>query len=136
MGAAAGALGEDNFRDIKKWINASDVMDFFADKLDGGFVWNEGDVDAFCWGDFFALRFGAWAGFFKAAVATTTALAAVIASVALARIALVAVVAAATVVAATWSKIAFLGFAKFLFRVSGFGARPCWTECKLVEKAF
>ena len=111
-------------------------MDFFADELDGGFVWEKGDVDAFGWWDFFATWFGVRAGFFKATIAATTALATVIASVALASIALVAVVAAATVISVTRGKIAFLGFAEFLFRASGFSARPCWTECKLVEKAF
>ena len=139
MGAAASALGENDFRDIEEWIDACDVMDFFTDELNGGFFWNEGDVDSFCGDDFFANGFVAWCSFIKTAtvVATCpTALATVIATVALASIALVAVVTAATVVSVTRCKIAFLGFAEFLFRVCGFGARPCWTECKLVEKAF
>ena len=95
MGAAAGALGEDNFCDIEERVNAGDVMDFFADKLDRGFVRNEGDVDAFCGSDFFTAGLGARATFFKATVATTstTALATVIAAVAL-----VAVCSSATII--------------------------------------
>lgn len=126
MGAAASAFGEDDFSDIEEWVNASDVMNFFADELDGGFIRYQGDVDAFSWGDFFANGFGARSAFFKTAVSTTLA----------AVITLIAVVVSASVVSAAGCEIAFFRFAELLFRACGFGARPGGTECKLVEKAF
>ncbi len=53
-GAAAGALGEDDLRDIEKRVDTCDLMDFLADELDRLFLRDEGDVDSFGRLDFLA----------------------------------------------------------------------------------
>lgn len=106
------------------------MVDFFTDELDGDFVWNEGDADAFGWGDFFAAGFWAVSSRFIEVTAVVATLAAVVTAI------IAAVVATAFIVFTARVGIAFFGFAKFLFRAGGFGTSPCWTKSKLVKKAF
>jgi hypothetical protein len=47
-GAAARFFCEEDLCDIEERIDASDLMDFLADEVDGLLVRSDGDADAFC----------------------------------------------------------------------------------------
>lgn len=66
-GAAARFLREDDFRDVEKCVDAGDLVDFFADEVDGFWIRDDADADAFFGADFFLV------GAFWAAVVAVSA---------------------------------------------------------------
>jgi len=98
---AAVALGEDDLRDIEEWVDAGDLMDFFADELDRLLLRDKGHGDTFGGSDFLALKLRASA--FVEIVAVTSGLAPIVSAAApvVTSTALIAVVRLIAVVAST-----------------------------------
>jgi hypothetical protein len=129
-GTAAGFIREENFRDIEEWIDASDLVDFLADEMDGLLVWRDGDAHAFCWGDFFVAR---WCVAPILEVSAALLCGAAWSAIAIARGSI-----------ASWPVIVTTGWAvfatgriglRFRFRLVAGTARPCWAEGEAGQKA-
>lgn len=128
-GEAAGALGQDDLGDIKEWIDAGYLVDFLTDGLDGGFIGQEGDVDAFCRGDLLAGL--------EVAVAVVTVGATTVASASLLAT-VVATIIATELVAATFAGLvfAFPGLLGIVFLRFGFSTCPGGAEGEIGQKSF
>jgi hypothetical protein len=133
QGAAAGALGEEDLRDIVKRVNAGDLMDFLADEVNGFGIGDERDADAGGGSNFLALR-RAVAAILEIAISAAALIGWATSAAALVATAIAIAETLLAVIAAGWTIVLSgigSGRAGGLVRAS----RPGWAEGKLGQKA-